>query len=173
MAFTLYSATIPTYRQILGAVAGLLDKGEAFCTEKGLAPAEIIQARLAPDMFPFTYQVKSTVAHSVGALEGVRQGVFKPDLTPPPDSFAALRTMVAGAIETLAKVEAKDVDAFVGRDTRFEFGETRLPFTAEDFLLSFSLPNFYFHSTTAYDILRWKGVQIGKRDFMGKLRLKR
>ncbi len=173
MAFTLYSATVPTFQQILGAVAGLLDKGEAFCSEKGLAPEEIIQARLAPDMFPFAYQVKSTVSHSVGAIEAAKVGVFSPDLNPPPETFAALRDQVQGAIAALAKIAPAEVDALVGRDARFEFRGNTLPFLAEDFLMSFSMPNFYFHATTAYDLLRWKGVEIGKRDFLGKLRLKR
>ena len=63
--------------------------------------------------------------------------------------------------------------ALAGRDVAFQFGERKLPFTAEEFLMSFSLPNFFFHATTAYDILRHKGVPLGKRDFMGRLRIKR
>jgi hypothetical protein len=173
MSFTLYSATVPTFQQILGAVSGLLDRGEAWCAEQKVAPEDVIQARLAPDMLPFAYQVKSTVAHSIGAIEGVRKGVFSPDMVPPPETFAALKQQVEGAIAALAQVTPAEVDAFVGRDMRFEFKERTLPFTAEDFLLSFSLPNFYFHATTTYDVLRWKGVPVGKRDFMGRLRLKK
>lgn len=172
MAFSLYSATVPNFQQILGSVSRLVDKGEAFCREKGISPDEIIQARLAPDMFPFAYQVKSTVTHSVGAIEGAKAGVFSPNLETPPETFAALKAKVEEAIATLAKVTPAEVDALVGRDARFEFRDTKLPFLAEDFLLSFSMPNFYFHATTAYDILRWKGVQIGKRDFVGRARMK-
>ncbi len=174
MAISLYDATVLNYRQTLGAVAGLLAKAEAFCKEKGLAPSEIIQARLAPDMLPFAYQVKSTAVHSIGAIEGVRRGVFSPDMTPPPETFAALNARIADTLATLETVKPAEVEAFIGRamrfEVRFEGGERRIDFTAENFLLSFSLPNFYFHATTAYDILRWKGVQIGKRDFMGALR---
>ena len=72
MAFSLYAATIPSYRQTLEAVFGLLGKAEGFCTDKGIAPHDIIQARLAEDMLPFAYQVKSTAVHSLGAIEGVR-----------------------------------------------------------------------------------------------------
>lgn len=172
MALSLYAVTVPSFQQTLGAVRGLLDKAEAFCSEKGLAPEDLIQARLAPDMLPFTYQVKSTVVHSVGALEGAKAGRFSPDTTTPPASFAELRTRVDEALATLARIPAADVDALVGKDAAFVFKERHLPFRAEDFLLSFSMPNFYFHASTAYDILRWKGVQIGKRDFMGRLRLK-
>jgi hypothetical protein len=172
MAFSLYAATVPSYQQILGSMSGLVGKAEAFCAEKSIAPQELIQARLAPDMLPFAYQVKSTVAHSLGAIEAVRKGVFSPDMTPPPDTFAGLKSAVAETLTALAAVQASEVDAFMGRDMRFSFREHHIDFTAENFLLSFSQPNFYFHATTAYDILRWKGVQIGKRDFTGKLRAK-
>jgi hypothetical protein len=172
MAFSLYAATVPSYRQILDAVSGLLRTAEDFCAEKGIAPRDIIQARLADDMQPFAYQVKSTAVHSIGAIEGVRRGVFSPDVTPPPESFAALKARIAESIAALEAIEAAEVDAFVGRDMRFVFGDRHLDFTAENFLLSFSQPNFYFHASTTYDILRWKGVPIGKRDFLGKTRRK-
>jgi hypothetical protein len=172
MALSLYAATIPSYRQILGAVSGLLAKARAFCAEKGIEPPELIQARLAPDMLPFAYQVKSTAVHSLGAIEGVRRGVFSPDMTPPPETFAALETRITATISALEAIEPAEVESFIGRDMRFEYGGRSINFTAEDFLLSFSQPNFYFHAATAYDILRWKGVPIGKRDFIGRLRLK-
>ena len=172
MPFSLYAATVPSYQQILGALSGLLDKAEAFCATKSLPPSEIIQARLAEDMLTFAYQVKSTVVHSIGSIEGVRRGVFSPDMTPPPESFAALKARIAEALAALASIPPEEVDGFMGRDMRFSFRERNIDFTAENFLLSFSQPNFYFHATTAYDILRWKGVTIGKRDFMGKLRIK-
>ena len=172
MSFSLYSATVPTWLQILEAVAGLVAKAEAFCSEKSLAPADLIQARLAPDMLPLAYQVKSTAVHSLGAIEGVRKGVCSPDMVPPPDSFAALAARVNAAHTALLVITAAEVDAFLGRDLCFSFGERRMNFTAENFLMSFSMPNFYFHATTTYDLLRWKGVALGKRDFMGRLRLK-
>ena len=172
MTFSLYTATVGSYVQTLEAVAGFITKGEAFCTEKAIAPETLIQARLAEDMLPFAYQVKSVCVHSLGAIEGVRKGVFSPDRTPPQDTFAALRTRISDTLSALKAIEPAEVNAFMGRDMRFEFGEHRMDFTAEDFLLTFSQPNFYFHATTAYDILRWKGVALGKRDFMGRLRLK-
>jgi hypothetical protein len=172
MSLSLYAATIPSYRQTLGAVSGLLRTAQAFCAEKGIEASELIQARLAPDMLPFAYQVKSTAVHSLGAIEGVRRRVFSPDRTPPPDTFAALEGRVAATLSALEAIEPAEIETFIGRDMRFESGSHRLEFTAEDFLLSFSLPNFYFHAATAYDVLRWKGVPIGKRDFMGRLRLR-
>jgi hypothetical protein len=171
MGFSLYDATIPSYRQILGSVGGLLGKAEAYCAEHKLAAEEIIQARLAPDMLPFAYQVKSTAVHSLGAIEGVRMGVFSPDTTPPPQTFAALRTKIADTLAALEAIDAEEINGFLGRDMRFAFGEHQMNFTAENFLLSFSQPNFYFHATTAYGILRWKGLPVGKRDFAGRVRI--
>ena len=172
MSLSLYAATVPSYCQILDAVGRLLGTAEAWCVDRGLAPNDIIQARLAQDMLPFAYQVKSTAVHSLGAIEGVRKGVFFPDTTPSPETFAGLKARIADTLAALSAIEAAEVDAFVGRDMRFSFGNRHLDFTAENFLLSFSQPNFYFHATTAYDILRWKGLPIGKRDFAGKPRTK-
>lgn len=173
MALTLYAATIPSYLQILSSVSRLIDKAEAFCSEQGLMPDALIQARLAEDMLPFAYQVKSTAVHSIGAIEGVRRGTFSPDQSPPPATFDALRERVAEAVAALEALDPNEVESFIGRDMRFEFGAHGMDFLAEEFLLSFSQPNFYFHAATAYDILRMKGVQIGKRDFNGRVRTKR
>jgi hypothetical protein len=170
MAFTLYAATIPSYLQILGSVSRLVGKAESFCSEKGLAPEALIQARLAEDMLPFAYQVKSTAVHSLGAIEGVRKATFSPDTTTPPDSFDGLRERVTQTIAALEALNPDEVESFIGRPMRFLFGPNHMDFVAEEFLLSFSQPNFYFHATTAYDILRMKGVEIGKRDFNGRVR---
>ena len=172
MAISLYGATVPSYRQILGSVAGLLRTAQSYCADKGIAAEDILQARLAPDMLPFTYQVKSTAVHSIGAIEGLRRGAFSPDRTPPPDTFAALEQRIASTLDALEAIEPAEIEGFLGRDMLFIAGERQLAFTAEDFLLSFSLPNFYFHATTAYDILRWKGAPLAKRDYLGRLRLK-
>ena len=170
MSFSLYDATVPSYLQILGAVAGLLDKAEAWCEENDQAPESLIQAQLAFDMLPFTYQISSCSWHSIGAIEGVREGVFHPDENPPPESFPALREKIADAIARLEKVTKNEVDGFIGQPMHFQMGEYRVDFNAQDFLLSFSQPNFYFHAVTAYDILRWKGLPIGKGDFLGRIR---
>ncbi len=172
MSITLYDVAVPTFRQILGAVAGLLDKAEAHCRETGLAESELINARLAEDMFPFCYQVKSTAVHSLGAIEGVRKGAFSPDMTEPPQTLDALKERIAGARSAIDALDPAEVNALAGRDVFFEFRDFRIPFTAEKFILSFSFPNFYFHATTAYDIVRWKGATIGKRDFMGQMQIK-
>jgi uncharacterized protein len=170
MAFTLYAATIPSYLQILNSVSRLIGKAENFCRESGMEPEALIEARLAQDMLPFSYQVKSTAVHSLGAIEGVRRGKFVPDMSTPPATFDGLHARIAQTIAALEALEPAEIESFVGRDMRFDFGPKGMDFTAEEFLLSFSQPNFYFHATTAYDILRMKGVQIGKRDFSGRVR---
>ena len=173
MSFSLYDAVVPSNLQILRTVDGLLDKAERFCAERGLAAADLIETRLAPDMLPFGYQVKSCAAHSIGGIEGVRAGSFSPDMTPWPTTFAGLHEVLQSAIASLKAIDRDTFDALADSDTQFAMGETRMPFTGANFLLSFSQPNFYFHATAAYAILRAQGVKLGKRDFLGMPRMKR
>jgi hypothetical protein len=172
MTFSLYDAVVPSNVQILGAIDALLDKAEKFCGEQGRGASDLIDARLAPDMLPFGYQVKSCAAHSLGGIEGAKAGVFSPDMTPWPTDFAGLHEVLRSAIASLKALDRDAIDALADADTHFAFGETKLPFTGANFLLSFSQPNFYFHATTAYAILRAQGVKIGKRDFIGIPRIK-
>jgi len=172
MAISLYDLTVLSYLQTLGGVAGFLDRGLAHCMDNGLDPEEIVETRLFPDMLPFRFQVQSVTHHSRGAIEGVKAGVFSPPPQIPPIGYADLQKMVAEARATLEALTPDEVNALEGRDMAFALGEHKLPFVAENFLMSFSLPNFYFHATTAYDILRMKGVPLGKRDYMGKMRMK-
>ena len=172
MAFSLYDATVANYLQILGAIGGVLERSLAHFKEKGIDPAEIIEARLAPDMLPLRFQIVSVAHHSRGAMEAAKNGVFAPSMGKPDLDYAALQAMVTEAHNELSALAPEAVNALVGRDVTFKVGDRTLPFTAEGFLMSFSLPNFFFHATTAYDILRHKGAPIGKRDFMGRLKLK-
>jgi len=172
MAFSLYDATVANYLQILGAVGGFLEKSLTHFREKGIDPAEIVEARLTPDMLPFRFQIVSVAHHSRGAMEAAQKGVFVPPSGKPDLDYAALQALVAEARNELAALTPESVSALAGRDVTFKLGERALPFTAEGFLMSFSLPNFFFHATTAYDILRHKGAPLGKRDFRGRLKLK-
>jgi uncharacterized protein len=172
MAFSLYDATVPTYLQILGAVSGFLDKSLAHFKEKGIDPAEIVEARLAPDMLPFRFQIVLVAHHSRGAIEGAKSGASAPPAPKPDLDYAALQALVREAQNELSAVKPETVNALAGREVIFKVTDRTLPFTAEDFFMSFSLPNFMFHATTAYDILRHKGAPLGKRDFLGKMRMK-
>jgi hypothetical protein len=171
MAFSLYDATVANYLQILGAVGGFLDKSLTHFRDKGIDPAEIVATRLAPDMAPLRFQIVSVAHHSRGAIEAAKTGVFSPSMGKPDLDYAALQGLVSEASKELSALTPEDVNALIGRDVTFKLGERALPFTAEGFLMSFSLPNFFFHATTAYDILRHKGAPLGKRDFMGRLNL--
>ncbi|MGJ3628929.1 DUF1993 domain-containing protein [Sphingomonas sp. MMS24-JH45] len=173
MTLSLHEAVVPSMLQILGSVNGMLDKLEAFAAERGVDPATLIDARLAPDMLPFGYQVKSCTEHSGGALTKVREGRFTPSRAPWPTDLPGLRARVADAMATLKAVDSTELDAIADRPMSFEMGEMKLPFTVATFLLSFSQPNFYFHATTAYDVLRAQGVKLGKTDFLGRLRVAR
>ncbi len=172
MTLSLYDATIPSNLQILRALDALLDKAEAFATEQGIPPEALIDARLADDMLPFGYQLKACAAHSVGGIDGVRGGSFSPDRSPWPTDFAGLHTVLRDAIATLEAIDRAELDLLADADTSFQFGTLVMPFTGANFLLSFSQPNFYFHATTAYAILRARGMPLGKRDFMGVPRMK-
>lgn len=168
---TLYDVFVPGCLQLLHSVSGLIDRAQAHCDEHSIAPEQLIEAKLAPDMFGFAYQVKSCAVHSIGAIRGVQGGNFSPDFAPPPNSFEQLKVRIAAAVEGLAALSVADVDNLAEKPMTFTIGDKlRWSFVGKDFLLSFSQPNFYFHATTAYDILRANGVAIGKRDYLGAVR---
>lgn len=172
MSITFYDASVATYLQIAGAASGVLEKGLKHFRENGTDPDTIVDARLAPDMLPFSFQIHSVAHHSVGALEAMKSGTFRPPGDMGKLTYTQLQGRLAETLETLKKLTPADVNALEGNDVTFEIRGMKMPFTATGFLFSFSLPNFFFHATTAYDILRSKGVQIGKRDFMGMPRMK-
>lgn len=174
MPISLYDATVPSYLQILQSGLVLIDKAQAFCEEQGITEQELLAEHFGADMLPLAMQFKWMTTHSLGAIEGVRAGMFQPDRSPPADSLAAFREQISGTIATLKAITPEEIESFIGRDMVFEVPamNLRMDFTAENFLLSFSLPNFYFHATTAYDILRHKGVSLGKRDYLGVPRIK-
>ena len=124
-------------------------------------------------MRPFRFQMQQVAFHSAGAIEAMRGGVLTFASERPQHDYAGLQALVAKAAADLRAVDPAEVNGFEGKDVAFRVpGRDDRVFTAEGFLLSFSLPNFHFHAATAYDILRLKGVPVGKLDFMGALRLK-
>jgi uncharacterized protein len=171
MTLSLHDATVASFVQGLGGVEGFLQRGMDHARDANIDPEEIVATRLFPDMLPFRFQIHSVVNHSWGAIEGVRRGEY----TPPGGAdldYAGLQAAVSAAKTKLEALTHAEVDGFVGKDVAFRLGERVMPFTAEMFLLSFSVPNFYFHAATAYDILRVKGAPLGKRDFLGRPRMK-
>jgi uncharacterized protein len=172
MAVSLYDLSVTNYLQTLGGMEGFLARGLAHFQENKIDPNEVVETRLYPDMLPFRFQVLATAHHSIGAMRGVKAGLFAPPAQLPPLDYAGLQKAVMEARKALQELAAADVNTLEGKDVVFQIRDTKIPFTAEGFIQSFSLPNFYFHATTAYDILRSKGVPLGKRDFLGRMRLK-
>lgn len=172
MAISLYDVSVASFLQTVGGVAGFLERGLAHCQDNGIDPQEIVTSRMADDMFDFRFQVISVAHHSLGAIEGVKAGVFSPGGDQSVQDYQGLIALIKDTQSKLQAITPDEINAFEGKDVFFEFRGTKIPFVAENFLMSFSTPNLHFHATTAYDLLRSRGVPIGKRDYMGQLRMK-
>jgi hypothetical protein len=170
MTTSLYDLSVPTFLQTVSAVAGFLDRAAMHCAETGTNPDDLVHARLYDDMAPFHFQIECVAHHSVWGLEAMKNGVFAPPALVGPAPFADLRAMTAQAEAALNAFTRDEVNGWSGKKLDLQIGPRRLAFTSETFFLSFSLPNFHFHAVTAYDILRTRGVPLGKRDYEGQLR---
>jgi hypothetical protein len=172
MAISFHDLSVPTFLQTVSAVAGFLGRAATHCAETGADPDDFVHARLYDDMAPFHFQIEALAHHSVWGLEAVKTGVFDPPALVGPIPFADLRTMIDQAASALQAFTPNEVNSWAGKDLDLQIGPRRLAFTAETYILSFALPNFHFHAVTAYDILRTRGVPIGKRDYEGALRIR-
>lgn len=168
MPISMYDATVPVLQRGLGNLDALLLKGEDYAAAQGLDLSELTTARLAPDMFPLTGQVQTasdTAKFAVARLTG-RQAPSFPDTE---TTFEELHQRIAA---TLAFIASVDPAGFEGAETREIVQKSRRGerhFVGTSYLLTFALPNFFFHVATAYDILRHKGVPVGKNDYLGAL----
>ena len=168
MTLELSDITLTPYRQTLGAVAGILTKGR----EANIDLDEVLGFSLYEDMLPFSFQIHSVVHHSLGALKGLESGAFGPPQNLPELDYAGLQKLVDDTRATVDAYDANKVNARTGGEVVFGFNDMRIPFTSEGFVVTFSLPNLHFHATTAYDILRLKGVPLGKLNYMGQMQVK-
>jgi hypothetical protein len=171
MAVTFYELSIATFLQTIDAVGSFLDRAVNHCNEIGADPDDFVRARLFEDMAPFHFQIEALAHHSVWGMEAVKSGVFGPPALVGPMPFSNLQAMIAEAKSTLEAFTPDDVNSWAAKDLDLQIGTRRLAFTSEKFILSFALPNFHFHAVTAYDILRTRGVPLGKRDYEGQLRI--
>jgi hypothetical protein len=167
MSLSIYDASIPWILHALGNLGGVLDKGSAHCEKEKIDPSALLSARLYPDMFALTRQVQVVSDGAKGA--GARlAGVEAPKFEDTEASFAELKTRLE---KTAAFLKGLDQGKFQGADTRpieIKFPNATLKFPSGwNYLMAFALPNLYFHSATAYDILRHNGVKLGKPDFLG------
>jgi hypothetical protein len=166
MPLTMHRACIPVFVRGLRVLDGLLDKAEAHEAKAGLAPGALIDARLAPDMQTLGNQVQrasDTSKFSAERLTGLRS----PALPDTETSYAELKARIAATIEFLQTVTPADLVGSEERGIPLKLGQTGTTLNGADYLLQFSLPNFFFHIATAHDILRNNGVKIGKLDYLG------
>ena len=167
MTFSMYSASVPVFKQILNSLSGILDKAEAHVAAKKIDPAALLQARLFPDMFPLTRQVQVACdfARSVSARLA---GLPVPSNEDKETSFEELQALIARTLAFLDSVKPEQLSGAEERSIVLRPGTPKeRTLNGQSYLLNYGLPQFFFHATTAYALLRNSGVELGKRDFMG------
>jgi uncharacterized protein len=167
MSLSLYQSSVPVFERSLAAFLGILDKADSHAQARKFDPTNFLAIRLAPDMFPFSRQVQTFCDHAKNASFRLA-GAQPPVLADHETTFADLRARIRTTLEHLKTVDVEAIDAAAEREIVFPISPTRkVKMQGANYLLHFALPNFHFHLTTAYDILRSAGVEIGKRDFLG------
>ena len=170
MAFSLYQGSIPTCLQMLGGLSGVLAKAAADAAERKIEPAVLLQSRLYPDMFPLVRQVQ--IATDAAKAGGARlAGIDAPSFPDTETSFVELEARIARTVTFLEGLDRAAIDAAAGRTIAFTAGKRAMSMTGADYVTGWMLPNFFFHVTTAYTILRHNGVAVGKRDYLGAVPL--
>ena len=167
MSISPYQLSIPTFQRGFAVLSKLLDKAEAFAEERKIKPEILVNARLAPDMLSLAGQIQrlsDTAKGAAARLTGTDAPSFPDDET----TLAELRTRIAETVSYLATVPEAAFEGAAERTVVLKTRQQDVTFTGEDYLLTFALPNFYFHLTTAYAILRHNGVPVGKLDFLGR-----
>jgi hypothetical protein len=163
----MYSVSIPVFMQHLNGLAGVLDKAAAWAAANKVSDADLLAKQFAPDMFNLARQVRAATDHAANTAARL-SGKEAPKHANDEATIAQLKERIAKTIAFLKSVKQSEIDGTEAKEIKITFpsGATR-EFTGQSLLLGNALPNFYFHATTAYDILRQCGVEIGKRDFMG------
>ena len=163
----IYTSSIPVFTQILGGLSAVLAKAEAHASDKKIDPNALLQAQLSPDMFPLLRQVQvaSDFAKSVSARLA---GVEVPKTPDTENTFAELQARITAVLAFVKSLNPADFDQAASREIITQAGTPKEKrFTGQSYLLHYGLPHFFFHTTTAYAILRHNGVEIGKKDFIG------
>ena len=169
MTISMYQASVPVFTQTLTALSAVLAKADAHAANKKIAPGVLPGTRLCPDMFPLARQVQIACDFAKGTCARLA-GVEVPSYADTETTFAELRERIAKTIAFIATIPAAQIDGSEDRDISLKVGPQDMHFKGLPYLVSFSLPNFYFHATTAYAILRANGVELGKMDFLGMSR---
>jgi hypothetical protein len=163
----MYDASLAPFIRMLGNLSAILHKAEAYAAERKIEPGVLLNARLAPDMYPLLRQVQ-IASDSVKGCAARLAGIDIPSYADSESSFAELQARIAKTQAFLGSVTAAQLEGSEGKSITLNFPGTELKFTGQEYLLHFVLPNFYFHLTTAYAILRHNGLEIGKMDFLGR-----
>ncbi|AUB77556.1 hypothetical protein B195_008450 [Pseudomonas sp. Lz4W] len=167
MTISLYAASIPVFKQMLNALSGVLTKAEAHATAKNIDPSVFLQARLAPDMFPLVRQVQIAVDFAKG-VSGRLAEIELPKYDDSEVTFADLQALISKVLTFVDGIKPEQIDGKEGIEIITRQGTPKEKrFTGQAYLLTYGLPQFFFHVTTAYAILRHNGVEVGKRDYMG------
>jgi len=166
MAFAFHEAAVPPVLQILSSLSAVLDKAAQHCEARKIDPAVLLNYRLAPDMFPLTRQIQIMTDQAKGMAARLA-GVEVPAYSDNEASFADLKARIARTIDFVKSCKTADIDAGATREIVIKGGGNEFKFSGSRYLTSWVFPNFYFHATTAYDILRHCGVERGTRDFLG------
>lgn len=166
MALSMYDSSIPALKQTLSSLASILKKAADHAERRKIDPAVFITARLFPDMLPLAKQIQIATDHAKGCAARLA-GVDLPKFDDNEVTFDELQARIAKTIAFLDRFKAHQIDGSEEREIVLQLHETRMEFKGQDYLNKWALPNFYFHATTAYNILRHNGVEIGKRDFLG------
>ena len=167
----LYDLSAVTFKRVLASTIVVLEKGSEHFNEQGVDLNDLVEMKLAPDMRPFPFQILMVMTHTLGAVRGLIAGEFSPPADLPENTYQGYIDLLSEALAELNAIEADAVMATAGKPMYFRMGELEMPFTSENFVMSFSLPNLYFHATMLYAMLRIKGVPVGKMDFLGKMSL--
>ncbi len=164
----MYTSSIPVFTQMLGGLAAILAKAEAHAAEKGIEPTALTQARLFPDMFPLSRQVQIACDFARGVSARLAAAEV-PKYDDNEQTFAELRGLIARSIDFIGGFSAAQFDDAAQREIVTRPGTPKeRRFNGQSYLLSYGLPQFFFHVTTAYALLRHNGIEIGKRDYMGQ-----
>jgi hypothetical protein len=166
MTISMYQASAPRFVNILGNLSGILDKAQAHVDAKKIDPAALTTYRLYPDMFPLARQVQIACDAAKGAVARLA-GVDVPKHEDTEKTFAELKGRIAKTIEFIGTIRPAQIDGSDDKTIHLKLGGRDVDFKGMQYLLGHALPNFYFHVTTAYNILRHNGVEIGKRDYIG------
>jgi hypothetical protein len=166
MPISMYHGSVPVFLQLLPALSGCLDKAQAFAESRKYDPNLLLTLRLAPDMFPLSRQVQQATAHA--CAPGRIAGIELPKFTDTGANIAELKQRIATTVDFLKSIKPAQIDGKEDSEVTVQLGPNTRTFRAQVLLYHHALPNFYFHTTTAYDILRHNGVELGKRDFMGQ-----